>query len=91
MTGLVLVAMVVGALRSPSHLAAPSAPAGAQVRQLMGWGGVLGPGALLAEDVFFFCPHSAHLGNSGIQGFGRTSSLDTPWLFLLMVKAEDEL
>lgn len=54
MTGLVLVAMVVGASRSPSHLAAPSAPAGAQVRQLMGWGGILGPGALLAEDVFFF-------------------------------------
>lgn len=53
MTAPVLAAMVVGAPRGPSHLAAPSAPAGAQGRRLMGWGGVLGPGSLLAVGGFF--------------------------------------
>lgn len=57
MTAQVLAAMVVGAPRGPSHLAAPSAPAGAQGRRLMGWGGVLGPGPWLAFGCgwFFLC------------------------------------
>lgn len=93
-----LAAMVVGAPRGPSHLAAPSAPAGAQGRRLMGWGGVLGPGSLLAVGGFFcvflflFLPLLWSFGKQWDSEIWEDfQSLDTPWVFLLMIKAENEL